>query len=99
MPSPEQLQEWHKLFTRIERVDDYHKLKELHSSTTNQIEELNENIAQFQPPRNPREDAIQCHSKTKLDMLKKQKVRLEKQLETLALQIQTDMEVSRQETL
>jgi len=97
MPSPEQLQEWHKLFTRIERVDDYRKLKELYSSTVNQIEKLTEDISQFQPPRNPREDASQCHDKMKLGMLTKQKSRLEKQLSLLEKQIQNDMELTSKE--
>lgn len=91
MPTPEQLQEWHKAFSRIERVDDYQKLKALFTSIENQINELEEDIPNFKTPRNPREDSLQLHAKNKLQMLKKQKERLETKMKELEEQISTDM--------
>lgn len=97
MPSEAQLQEWHKAFSRIERVDDYQKLKTLYKSICTQIDELKESVEHQKPPRNPREDAIQCHEKVTHQMLIKQKTRMEKQLETLEKAIQLDMEISKAE--
>ena len=99
MPTPAQLQEWHDAFSRIERVDDYQKLDALHKSIGSQIEQLTEVVQNFNPPRNPREDAMQVHDKNKLQMLKKQKERLVPKLEALAKQIQTDMEQFTSESL
>lgn len=99
MPTQEQITEWHKAFSRIERVDDYQKLKKLHTSICSQIETLTEDIQHFKSPRNPREDAMQVHDKNKLQMLKKQKERLIPKLEALAQQIQSDMEQSNTENL
>lgn len=95
MPTPEQIQEWHSAFSKIERVDDYQKLKALHSSIERQIAVLEEDIPTFKAPRNPREDSLQLHSKNKLHMLKKQKERLEPKLQELEKQIEGDMEQSK----
>lgn len=99
MPTAEQLQEWHKTFSRIERVDDYQKLKKHFESVCKQIEGLTESVANVKPPRNPREDAIQCHEKVSHRMLLRQKTRMEKQLQELATAIQTDLEASKTENL
>jgi chaperonin cofactor prefoldin len=97
MPTEAQLQEWHKAFSRIERVDDYQKLKALYSSIEQQIAVLEEDIPTFKAPRNPREDSLQLHSKNKLHMLKKQKERLEPKLKEFEKQIEADMEASKNE--
>ena len=97
MPSQVQITEWHKAFSRIERVDDHQKLKKLHKSICSQIETLTEDIQHFKAPRNPREDAIQVHDKMKLDMLKKQKTRLEPKITELEQQIAADMEAAKNE--
>jgi hypothetical protein len=97
MPTPEQLQEWHTAFSRIERVDDYQKLAALQESISKQITVLEEVIPNFPPPRNPREDSMQLHSKNKLIMLKKQKERLVPKMEALAKQIEADIQSSKNE--
>lgn len=99
MPTQIQLDEWHKAFSRIERVDDYQKLKSHFKSICEKIETLEENIQHFKPPRNPREDSIQVHDKLSLQMLKKQKTRLEPKLAELEQQIEVDMEQSKKETI
>ena len=60
-------------------------------SIENQINELEEDIPNFKTPRNPREDSLQLHAKNKLQMLKKQKERLETKMKELEEQISTDM--------
>lgn len=97
MPTQAQLQEWNKAFTRIEHVADYKHIKELHTSVCTQIEELTDVIPKFAPPKNPREDMSQQHDKTKLNMLTKQKTRLEKQLSMMETQIKIEMETSKNE--
>ncbi len=97
MPSQAQLQEWHKAFSRIERVDDHQRLTIQYKSVCRQIEDLKEDVENAKPPRNPREDAIQCHTKATHAMLLKQKNRLERQLKTLADAIAIDMEMSKNE--
>jgi hypothetical protein len=52
---------------------------------------LEEEVKCFKAPRNPREDVIQFHNKTKLQMLKKQKSRLESKLLELSKQIEADI--------
>ena len=97
MPTPEQLNEWHKAFSRIERVDDYRRLKELFGSICTQIEGLEEAIPSFKPPRNPREDVQQLSDKNRLRMLQNQKRRLEKQLSLMEEQIKVEIEASKKE--
>ena len=97
MPTKEQLQEWHVAFSRIERVDDYQKMKAHYKSICEQIESLKEETENFQTPRNPREDAKQVHEKIKLDMLKKQKTRLEPKLVELEKHIQEDIQTFKEE--
>lgn len=91
MPTPTQLAEWHDTFTRIERVDDYQKLNVHFKSVCTQIGILEADIQSFKPPCNPREDAGQLHDKTKLQMLNKQKARLEAKLLELSKQIEADI--------
>jgi hypothetical protein len=91
MPTPTQLAEWHDTFSRIERVDDYQKLNGHFKMVCTQITLLEEEVQSFRPPRNPREDAGQLHDKTKLQMMKKQKQRLEAKLLELSKQIEADI--------
>ena len=98
MPTKEQLQEWNIAFSRIERVDDYQKMKSHYKSLCEQIESLKEETENFQTPRNPREDAKQVHDKVTLGMIIKHKSRMEKQLEAMEKVIANDMEAAKQET-
>lgn len=97
MPTQQQLQEWHKTFTRIERVDDYQRLKKHFATICNQIEQLEEDIVNFKSPRNPREDICQRHDKVRLRALQRQKPRWEEKLKQLAKQIAIDIETSKEE--
>jgi len=91
MPTPEQIKEWHDAYRKVFRVGDYQKLKALSESISKQITQLEEDVQHFKAPRNPREDAIQVHEKNRLQMLKKQKTRLEPKLVELEKQICADM--------
>ena len=95
MPSPEQLQEWNIIFTRIERMEDFQKLKKHLDSVYKQIEQLDEGLKYFKSPRNPREDMIQVHERNKFQMLKKQKDRLELKLNELGKQIEIDIKIEK----
>ena len=97
MPTPEQLQEWHTAFSRIERVDDYNKLKKHLNSVKFQIETLTDDIDGFLSPRNDREKTIQCHERGKLQMLIKQQERLKEKLAAMAKQIESDIKESKNE--
>lgn len=97
MPTQVQLHEWHKTFTRIERVDDYQKLKKHFATICEQIEQLEEDTKSFKPPRNPREDICQRHDQVRLRALQRQKPRWEEKLKELAKQIESDLEVSKKE--
>lgn len=99
MPTQEQLQEWNKTFTRIERVEDYQKLKVHLASVCGRITELTDGIENFKQPHNPREDATQYHDKVTHRMLLKQKERLEERLNEMAKQIEADLVEARTENL
>jgi hypothetical protein len=91
MPTQQQLHEWHSAFSKIERVDNYRKLHKHFQLVCKQIEDLKENVEHVKLPKNPREDAIQCHEKITHRMLIRQKTRMEKQLQELAKTIEADI--------
>jgi chaperonin cofactor prefoldin len=97
MPTQAQLNEWHKAFARIERVEDYQRIKKHFAIICEQIEQLEEDIEHFKSPRNPREDIGQRHDKIRLRALQRQKPRWEEKLKQLAKQIEIDIETSKQE--
>jgi len=94
---PEEIKEWQSNIPKIIRVGDYHRIKTHIGSIDQQITTLEDECKNLPPPRNPREDGRQLHMKNKLRMLKKQKERLDSKLQTLAKQIETDIQAEKYE--
>jgi len=82
---------------RLNRLADLEKLTLVHKSTCRNITEIEEDMKSWTAPRNPRQDAIQCHDKKTLQVLKRQKDRQEEKIHLLETQIRQDIEASKAE--
>ena len=80
------------LFAKAKRVDDYKKLKHLHRSICDMIDNLDEKIAVHGNPRNPRQDILQRQDTNNFRILQRQKLHLEEKMKILEESIKNDME-------
>ena len=81
------------ILVKLNRLESLRKLKETYNNICGMIMSREDVISS--PPRNPREDIIQLNRKRSLDIMKRQKTRMEKRIELLEIQIQKDIEESK----
>lgn len=82
------------LFSKLKRVEDYRRMKELHRSITEMIEKTEPLVKSARPPRNPRQDIMQRQDKNNLRVLLRQKQRLEDRMKDLERMIREDIDTS-----
>ena len=86
-----------EILVKLNRIADLGKLKTAHKSMCRMIEEIETEMKDWSAPRNPRQDASQCHDKKTLQVLTRQKVRQEEKIKLLEEQIRQDIEASKAE--
>jgi hypothetical protein len=84
-----------EILTKLNRIKSLQELKESYNRICRMVESM-EDVVPIKP-RNPREDAIQAHSKKTLQVLKRQKMNQEEMITLLENQIRKDIEDSKKE--
>ena len=80
------------LFSKAKKIADYEKLKSLHLSVCEMIENIGEKVEVHSRPRNPRQDMMQRSNKNNIRVLHQRKIRIEERMVVLEESIRKDIE-------
>lgn len=88
-----------EILIKLNRLVDMRRLKLTYTSMCQKIDEIEINMKDWSAPRNPRQNAIQCHDKKTLQVLKNQTIHQEEKIRLLEEKILQDIEESKKEII